>query len=222
MLGQILAFIKKKHSSVSEKEAEERNNGLIPKHTPWWCQVTLKDWHLLRLPDIRIWGSRCRWNIPHQVRNAFAPIKASKSDINSESKCLFQMRSWPANRSCFDPKQVSKQRWRRRDVGQLQREAFKSLMVKDVLKAASANHYGCCTFRQRCIYLSSWQPPAQPKSNSGVKYDQSSKKTCLCVRTTLTLRGPSAASTLAYGYGFYNHATTCHGGRGGCNKEHHI
>lgn len=76
-------------------------------------------------------------------------------------------------------------------------------MVRDVLKAASANHYGCCTFRQRCIYLSSWQPPAQPKSNSGVKYDQSSKKTCLCVRTTLTLLGPLAASTAAYGYVFF-------------------
>lgn len=81
-------------------------------------------------------------------------------------------------------------------------------MVRDVLKAASANHYGCCTFRQHCIYLSSWQPPAQPKSNSGVKYDQRSKKTCLCERTTLTLHGPSAAFTLAYGYVF-DHATTC-------------
>lgn len=168
--------------------------------------------YLLRFPDIRIWGCRCRWNIPQPVRSAFAPVKASKSGINSESKCLFQMRSWPASRSCFDPKQVSKQRWRRRrDVGQLQREAFKSLMVRDVLKAASANHYGCCTFRQRCIYLSSWQPPVQPKSNSGVKSDQSSKKTCWCVRTTLTLLGPSAASTVAYGYVYYDHATTCRG-----------
>lgn len=164
--------------------------------------------------------SRCRWNIPQPVRSAFAPIKASKSDINSESKCLFQMRWWPASRSCFDPKQVSKQRRRRRDVGQLQREAFKSLMVRDVLRAASANHYGCCTFRQRCIYLSSWQPPAQPKSNSGVEYDQRSKKTCLCERTTLTPHGPSAASTVAYGYVFA-HATTCRRGFP-CNEEHLI
>lgn len=165
--------------------------------------------YLLRFPDIHIWDCRCRWNIPRPVRSAFVPISASKSDTHSKSKCLFQMRSWPASRSCFDPKQVSKQRWRRRDVGQSQREAFKSLMVRDVLKAASANHYGCCTFRQRCIYLSSWQPPAQPKSNSGVKYNQNSKKTCLCVRTTLTLLGPSAAFTVTCEYVFYD-ATTCH------------
>lgn len=98
-------------------------------------------------------------------RSAFAPIKESESDTNPESKCLFQMRSWPERRCCFDPERVSERRRRR----QLRRHAaqrkkrLSPLMVGDVLKAASANYYRRCTSGlQRRFHLSSWQPPALP------------------------------------------------------------
>lgn len=74
------------------------------------------------------------------------------------------MRSWPERRRCFDPERVSERRWRqqlRRHAAQ--RKPFKSLMVGDVLKAASANYYRRCTSGlQHRFHLSSWQLPALP------------------------------------------------------------
>lgn len=111
-------------------------------------------------------------------RSVFAPIKEFKSDTNPESKCLFQMRSWPERRCCSDPERVSKRRPRRLRRHAAQREPFKSLMVGDVLKAASANHYRRCTSRPSPPLSPQLLAAARsaPQSNSGVKCNQLSKK----------------------------------------------
>ena len=58
---------------------------------------------------------------------------------------------------CFESKRAGKPASMMTDSGDakvVQREPFRSLIVRDVVKTASANHYGCRTWRHFCIYFS--------------------------------------------------------------------